>query len=96
MSLAYVGWQTPTCEYFEQTKTSLCWASVEPVQGTAEEIEIRRMRDLVKFETGVLPLDPLHALSSPVKRFGMKTRRLGSNLCNLLDIPLLQHEPIRR
>lgn len=53
----YVGLQAPTHAAYEQGKAALRAAGAPLTQGTAAEIENRRVIDLVRFETGGLPFE---------------------------------------
>lgn len=53
----YVGLQASTRAEYEEGKANLQRAGVNAVQGTEAEIEVRRVVDLVRFESGGLPIE---------------------------------------
>ena len=81
----YAGFQAPTRDEFEESKASVQNLGVTITQGTKEDLEVRKVVDLVKFEAGGLnfelsygpavvyakPFAPGRALS------GFKTGELG-------------------
>ncbi len=60
--IAYVGWQVPSEEEFDQVKAAMFEGGIEYVQGGRDEIENRMVRDLVKFEVTGVPYEVYHGL----------------------------------
>src|SRR3989304_579603 len=83
--ILYTGFQAPTIGEYEEAKAALRRLGASVVQGTKEEIDVRRVVDFVHFESGGLRFElsfgPAIVYASPFKPgralSGFKTGELG-------------------